>query len=274
VIARRTCWRIARNIRVGHDDVRCALPADEGSPSANVDRPGPGDHVTFEELVAGVGAERYRAACAWAWQMAEGLGRAPGGAQWPEELAAVPHDMAEAWYDDATSLADRLDLALRLSAEMPCYATLMYMKVHFADLPDELRQKLWTAYRAALASDDPRVADPVSYVLWVDFFEDPSTVDEAWRETARWDLPPWHRRLRRVLDVAGPVPWPHKEALFEHLVGDPSWHAPIARALIGSAFDVYGHLDAAAARRWLDRLQLRDDVTGVPELRQKLGVAK
>ena len=228
--------------------------------------------VTYEKLVASVGIERYRAACEWAWRTAEGTGEGRGLA-WPSNLDEVPHDLADAWYDESTSLSEKLDLALRVYKEMPSYATLMYMKDRFADLDDVLRQRLWAAFRAALDSDDRRVADPVSYVLWVDFFEDEETVEEAWREMTRRDLLPWESRLRRVLDNAGPVPWPQKEALFEQLAADTAWHPHLVRALIGSAFDVYGQLDATAASRWLERLRLSDDVPGLPELRQKLNAS-
>lgn len=196
--------------------------------------------MTFEELIARVGEERYRAACEWAWQTAEGTGDGGGSARWPNDLGDVPHDLADAWYDEHTSLSDKLDLALRVYSEMPSYATLMYMKDRYNDLPGELREKLWTAFRAALESDDRRVADPVTYILWVDFFEDLDTVEEAWSEMARRDLPSWEPRLRRVLEAAGPVPWPQKEPVFEELAPDTSWHPHILRALVGSAFDVYG----------------------------------
>jgi hypothetical protein len=229
--------------------------------------------MTFEELVARVGRERYDEACRWAWQTAAGTGTAREPRTWPDRLVAdVPHELADLWYDESTSTGAKLDLALRIYAEMPDYATLMYIKSHYDELDGDLRRKLWSAFRAALESDDSRVADPVAYALWVDFFEDPGTVDEAWHAMTRRDVAGWERRLRRVLGAAGPVPWPHKEALFEELAGDTSWHRHILEALVGSAFDVYGQLDARAARRWIRRLRLSHDAPGLPELREKLAV--
>ena len=227
--------------------------------------------MTFEELVAKVGRERYEAACERAWRTAEGTGKSRESSEaWPDDLADVPHDLADLWYDESTTLSDRLGLALRVYAEMPCYGTLMYVKQAHQQLDGSLRNRLWDAFRAALDSDDPRVADPVGYSLWVDFFEDQSTVHEAWREMTRRGSTPWEQRLRRVLEIAGPVPWPEKEALFEELAGDAGWHPHIARGLVHSAFDVYGQLDEAAARQWLDRLHVSDDVLGLRELREKL----
>jgi hypothetical protein len=232
---------------------------------------GPDDELTFEALVARVGRDRYDQACRWAWQTAAGTGSRRERPASPEpQLEDVPHDLADLWFEDGISLSTKLDLALRVYAEMPGYATLMYVKSHYEDLDGELRDRLWTVFRAALESDDRRVADPVAYCVWVDFFEDQSTVDEAWIALTPRRGATWERRIERVLDAAGPVPWPHKEALFEELAGDSSWHPHILGALIGSAFDVYGQMDVHAARRWLGRLRLRRDEPGLKELRERL----
>jgi hypothetical protein len=223
----------------------------------------------FEALVATVGRERYDEACRRAWQTAAGIGTRPEPAPLVDD---VPHELSDLWFDESTTLSVKLDLALRVYGDMPSYATLMYLKSFYDDLDVELRERLWTAFRAALESDDRRIADPVAYSLWVDFFEDQSTVDEAWSAMTRRGGARWERRMGRVLDAAGPVPWPHKEALFEELAGDASWHPHILVALVGSAFDVYGQLDVRAARRWVRRLRVSDDAPGLKELRAKLGL--
>ena len=106
--------------------------------------------------------------------------------------------------------------------------------------------------------------------LWVDFFEDQSTVKEAWREMTRPDTAPSERRLERLLELAGPVPWRLKEPLFEQLFPEPRWHPFILRALVGSAFDVCGDCKPRAAERWLGRLQLPDDAPDLAALRRHL----
>lgn len=110
----------------------------------------------------------------------------------------------------------------------------------------------------------------MSYVLWVDFYEDQDTVDEAWYESSRQDIVPWEHRLRRVLDVAGPVPWDQKEALLAQLAGDVRWHPHILSALIGSAFDAYGQVEVSAARGLLTQLTPSEDSPGLTALRDKL----
>ena len=227
--------------------------------------------MRFEELVAVVGKERYRAACEWAWRMAAGTGECWEPRSGARALDEVPHELADVWYDGKTSLADRVDLALRLYREMPCYANTMHLKSFYGEFGTAEKRRFWDAYRAALDTDDDRLADPVVYSLWVDFYEDQDTVHEAWQETSRCDVAPWERRLQRVLDAAGPVPWHLKEPLFEQLVRDAGWHPFIFRALVGSAFDVYGALDRDAAQAWLERLELREDTPDLPALRNRLG---
>jgi hypothetical protein len=200
--------------------------------------------VSYDALVAAVGPERYRSACEWARREGE----------WPGDLANVPHELSDVWEDDAVPMAERLDIALRFFAEMPCYAHLMYLKGWYRHLDDTLRAVVWETYREALTGSDERVAHPVSYSLWVDFFEDRATVAAAWSEMTRADKPARGARLRRVLGIAGPVPWPVKAALFEELVGDPAWHPSIRRAISDSATDILGQIDERDAKRWRRRV--------------------
>lgn len=217
-----------------------------------------------------VGEARYRAACEWAWRTGSGTGFGEGE-RWPDDLAEVPHDLADPlWHAGRESADQRLDLALRLIGEMPCYGNLMYLKHAFGDLGPRGREVFWRTYRGWLEDDRPSLADPASYSLWCDYYEDQDTVAEAWRETTVMHGSRWTRRLERALANAGPVPWGLKEALFAHLVGDPRWHEPIFLALRGSAFDVYGHLDRPAALLWLGRLDLPADTPDLPALRARL----
>ena len=214
--------------------------------------------MELDELVAAtVGQERYRDACAWAWR---------GAKTWPDDLGFVPHELSELWQLDELPLARRLDLALALYRAMPCYANTMYIKSFHGDFGPEERQMLWEAFRAALASVDEPLADPVAYVLLVDFFEDHASAGEAWHETTRQDVAPSARRLERVLAVAGPVPWAVKAPLLETLLGSLEWHRGVLRALESSAFSVCGEIEPRTARAWLDRLRLPPaELAGVRE---------
>jgi hypothetical protein len=156
---------------------------------------------------------------------------------------------------------------------MPCYANTVYLKHGFEEFGRAEKAAFCDAYRAALDAVDDRLADPVGYSLWVDFFEDPETVGEAWRETTRRDRAPFDRRLRRVLMNAGPVPWAFKDELFDQLCDDQAWHPSIYGALLGSAFDAYGQLDGVSARAWLTRISLPADTPQMDALRERLAHA-
>ncbi len=94
-------------------------------------------------------------------------------------------------------------------------------------------------------------------------------MQEAWREVTRRDVTPWERRIARVLQVCGPVPWAAKAGLLGELAADPRLHHAVFRAIAGSAFDAYGDVgpDAAAL---LDRLALPDETPDLAPLRARL----
>lgn len=225
--------------------------------------------MLFDELVASVGPQRYREACERAWQTAAGTGRCGGQRSWAGDLQAVPRQFADAWWDGDASIAERLQMGLRLYADMPCYANTIALHGFYAEFGDPERRALWDAYRDWLSGEDDRLADPVAHSLWVDFFEDESTVEEAWHEVTCRDPAPWERRVARVLHVAGPVPWARKQPLFEELAGNPRLHQPVFRALAGSAFDLPGELGPGAAAL-LDRLELPADTPDLAALRARL----
>jgi hypothetical protein len=225
--------------------------------------------VLFDELVAKVGVERYREACERARATAAGTGRCGGQRSWAGDLQAVPPQFADAWWHGEASLRERLETALRLYADMPCYANTVALHTFYGEFGEDERRMLWDAYRAWLSHDDARLADPAAHSLWVDFFEDEATVTEAWREVTRRDRAPWERRVARVLQVSGPVPWRVKAGLLEALVAEPRLHHAVFRALAGGAFDPFGDLGPSAAAL-LERLDLPADTPDLPALRARL----
>ena len=225
--------------------------------------------MLFDELVATVGPQRYREACERAWQTAAGTGRCGGQRSWAGDLHAVPPQFADAWWHAEASIAERLQMGLRLYADMPCYANTVALHGFYREFGDAERRALWDAYRQWLSGEDDRLADPVAHSLWVDFFEDETTVARAWHEVTRRDLAPWERRVARVLQVAGPVPWAVKHPLLDELAGDPRMHGPVFRALAGSAFDLLGDL-GPGARALAERLALPEDTPDLAALRARL----
>jgi hypothetical protein len=227
--------------------------------------------VLFDELVSAVGPQRYREACERAWQTAAGTGRCGGQRSWAGDLQAVPPQFADAWWHGEASIAERLQMGLRLYADMPCYANTIALHGFYREFGDAERRALWDAFRDWLSGEDDRLADPIAHSLWVDFLEDGGTVAEAWQEVTRRDLGPWERRVARVLQVAGPVPWAVKQPLLEELAAQPGPHDAVFRALAGSAYDLLGELGPGAAAL-LDRLELAPDTPDLPALRARLAL--
>lgn len=228
--------------------------------------------MLFDELVAKVGPQRYREACDHAWRMAAGVGRCSGLRTFAGDLQAVPQEFGDAWWDTGASLGERLQMALRLYAEMPCYANTIALHGFLPEFDEPQRRLLWDAYRGWLASEDDRLADPAAHSLWVDFFEDEATVEEAWREVTRRDPADWERRVARVLQVCGPVPWDRKAGLLDELTADPRLHHAVFRALAGSAFDSFGDVGPGAAAL-LERLVLPGDTPDLSPLRARLALS-
>jgi hypothetical protein len=229
-------------------------------------------------LIERVGASRYAAARERAWRTAAGTGRgtaAPTAARDADDdlLASVASDLADwTWYASARPEAERLALGLALYRDLPSYAVLLYSTGAYRGFAGEIRARFWSAFRALLADADDRLAAPVAYALWCDYFEDAATVQDAWRGIDPATLA--GRALERLLDVAGPVPWALKAPLYERLLPDAAWHRAIFRSLLFSRFDAYGQIDAPEALALLNRLRLPGATPGLGELRVGLAVTR
>jgi hypothetical protein len=201
------------------------------------------------DLAEAVGASQFQAACEHAWATAAGTGtRLDRDPPWPDGLEGLPHELAGVVEGD-------LALAFALYRAMPCYANLMYIG-HWG-----LGPEFWSEMRALLDEPDERLHDPVLYWLWCGPFEgsDQESTD-AWREvtTGADDA-----RLRRLLGASGPVPWEAKAPLLSQLVGQAAWHPVVLSAIEDAAYDYFGRIDVAAARRLLGRLRpIPPELTG------------
>jgi hypothetical protein len=212
----------------------------------------------LRNLVEHVGEQRFKEAVEWAWATAAGTGSQTSSRKgdWPEAVLITPHDLEELIWDDLDATwHERVALAFALYRQMLCYATLMYARHHYSEFDQPARARFWDEMRKLLGDADDRLADPIAYSLWCDYFEDGDPVEEAWHEVAMTG-PTAERRVQRVLDASGPVPFELKANLYERLLPESRWHPWIFRSLLNSAFGIYGQLDAKAARQLLGRLKL------------------
>ncbi|MEU9415775.1 hypothetical protein [Streptomyces sp. NPDC048272] len=136
--------------------------------------------------------------------------------------------------------------------------------------------ELWDGYRRRLEAD--RDAEAVTYSLWVDWFEDRTTVATAFAEVLGNDVDRvvaegsagLLRRAGRVLAGSGPVPWSVKATVYEKVVQEPALHGSLFKGLLGGYHDVYGDLEPKAAQALLARLRLPATTPHLAELRSVL----
>jgi hypothetical protein len=210
---------------------------------------GPAQQLTLDTLIGIVGHAAFDDAC-----------REASGSANESTASNVPHELSDRlWYAGSESFTDRLTIAIELYRRMPCYANLMYWR--YRDFEGETRAQMWAAYRELVGHPDAAVAEPIAYSLWVDYFEDASTMERAWSELSG-PQEPRRPRLDRVLAASGPVAWPLKAPLYQALAEEGGWDDPIVAGLYGSCVDIYGSIEREAALGILRRLRqpTKDDV--------------
>ena len=210
---------------------------------------GPAQQLTLDALIGIVGRAAFGDAC-----------REASGSTNESIASDVPHELSDRlWYAGSESFTDRLAIAVEIYRRMPCYANLMYWR--YRDFDERARAQMWAAYRDLVGHPDAAVAEPIAYSLWVDYFEDVSTMERAWSEVSG-PQEPRRPRLERVLAASGPVAWTLKSPLYEVLAAEGGLDDSIVAGLYGSSVDIYGSIEREAALGILRRLRqpTKDDV--------------
>ncbi|MBT3209920.1 MAG: hypothetical protein HN347_16370 [Bacteroidetes bacterium] len=158
------------------------------------------------------------------------------------------------WYDSELSQPDKIEFSFTLFERSPDYGICAEIKMSFNELSKENRLKIWNNYKRLLKFGDSKQREQIEYSLWVDFFEDTETVDEAWENLVGdyqdKDL------IRQLLRISGPVPFDKKDLVYMKLVRDKKNHDYILKSLSGSFFDVYGQINIQRARVLLPTLKV------------------
>ena len=121
-------------------------------------------------------------------------------------------------------------------------------------MSSKIRNILWEKYKEYLLTGTDKQKEEIKYSLWVDFFEDPETVDEAWSEVVNDNSE--INILRQVLSISGPVPFDKKDKLYLRVIADKKNHNYILDSLVGSFFDVFGQINFQRARVLLPTLKV------------------
>lgn len=210
-----------------------------------------------QRIIAHVGPERYELACRYAWATAGGTGRDRDLSDVQmdaHDVVMVPHEVSDALFSD--SAPDPLPGAddvlrhravLEVYRQMPSYAVLMAMP---AVRSPAVLDVYGAAVRELLDEPDSRLADPMSYHLWCGDFESDDNVSEWIWGVVTHDIRAHPRRLARVLDIAGPIPWRLKRDLYRDLANDDQWKDAVRDSIAQSRADYFGQIDECEAAQW------------------------
>lgn len=174
------------------------------------------------------------------------------------------------WYSTMTNTA-KISLGFQLYETFPSYyhfLTPFYHGIRNKKIIDPNdKEIIWTQFMKYLASEN-FYADPVGYVLWVEFFEDETTVRETWQGLINNCAD--KKSLLRLLEQAGPVPFDLKETLYNSLLVDKTTHEIIFNSLLYSAYDVYGKIEKKGALNILSKLKIDTGTENYRLLKEKL----
>ncbi|WP_249998889.1 hypothetical protein [Actinoplanes sp. M2I2] len=190
---------------------------------------------------------------------------------------------AEALTDDRLTPEERLRIGFGLLDLLDEYWVTRELGWFVAEHDDPaLVEAFWAACRQRLEAVDP--CEPLSYSLWVDWFEDRGTAESAFSAVLGHDIRALragsdlsaltagriHRRSVRILECSGPVPWASKSDVYEVVAAVPELWPALFKGLLSSYHDLYGDLEPTAALALLDRLQLPPDTEHLATLRAVL----
>lgn len=186
-----------------------------------------------------------------------GCGTGEIGKQLPSSAWTLLDEISdEVWYSKM-EVTHKIFLGFQLYEMFPSYYHFLvpfYHRIRDKEIYlMEHKKIIWEKFIWYLASD-ACYADPVGYILWVEFFEDTTTVSDMWQGL----LNNCHdkKSLRAMLEVAGPVPFDLKENCYKELISDKGNHETIFNSLLHSAFDIYGKIDKRKASIILAKLNV------------------
>lgn len=201
---------------------------------------------------------------------AVGCGKKESTKELSEETWNLFSGMSEKVWDSSLPTNQRIELGFRLFDLFPDYYHFLVPFYHLirsdGAITEDQKQLVWKKFMEYLGADE-HYADPVGYVLWVDFFEDPETVVETWNGLIKNVN---KTSLSKLLEHAGPVPYELKELIFKELLADTDNHETIFKSILYSAFDVYGKLDRDKALKLLSELNIDRDTSEYKQLMLKL----
>ena len=180
-------------------------------------------------------------------------------------------EMSDKVWTSTMPSAKKIALGFQLYETFPSYFHFLrpfYHLICYNEITNpEEKEIIWKRFMKYLVAEK-YYADPVAYVLWVEFFEDASTVEETWHGLVNNYSD--KNSLLRLLEVAGPVPFDLKETVYNNLLGDEENHDHIFKSLLYSAYDVFGKIDKKKTLNILPKLKVDTNTENYRLLMEKL----
>lgn len=146
-------------------------------------------------------------------------------------------------------------LCFELFQKYPDYGLLSELwsdyKNHYSETEKDM---LLENYSSILNSGDTSSKKVILYSLWVDFFEDFGTQEEAWNKLLSKTLT--KEAIKGLLEYSGPVAFSVKLNLIRAQIDDSEMHPSILDCLFGSLHDVCGNISFPDARIIVKQLSI------------------
>ena len=180
-------------------------------------------------------------------------------------------DISDTIWNSTMCNAHKISLGFQVYEIFPSYYHFLvpfYHGIRYETIVDPIeKDSIWKHFMKYLASEN-YYADPVGYVLWVEFFEYEVTVRDTWQGLVNNYSD--KKALLRLLECAGPVPFDLKEMHYDALIDDKENHEVIFNSLLYSTYDVYGQIDKAKAINILAKLKIDTKTEQYKLLKEKL----
>jgi hypothetical protein len=222
--------------------------------------------ITRLEIIESIGRDLYARACQEARRRAPGCGMK---SQVPETNFAdqierkITELLEKSRCEDSRNVhLEEVALVLEFYEDLPCYHFLShYQRVLFDKDAVGEKSFFWKRLREFMNSEDESLSAPAVYFLWVDLFENPATVQEAWGQML---VKPCNElAIGRLLKCAGPVPCELKFPFYDLLLLDRKWQAGIFESLYFSEFEYFGQLDSLPDRKYAREIMAKLDPSGL-----------
>lgn len=163
------------------------------------------------------------------------------------------------WNLEVLNLQEKVILGFDFYHELPNYYHCLIPVYHVvrdtAGKDPAVLKIIWDKIAYYIGREEKFYVDTMSYILWVEFFENQQTVRVAWYGILQSPYLTMQGKIN-ILDCCGPVPYDVKEKLYKDLLKFSDFHINIMRSLLFSATDIYGDIDKMKAKILLEKLKV------------------